>query len=386
MDKFIFLTEKLRHLQDKHLLRQLKCIESANGPIIRFRGNDEEKINFCSNNYLNIAGDIQVTRAVSDILDKYGCGASSSRLITGTMIPHVDVENAFSDFYNTESALLFNSGWSANQALLTTLPTENDLVLIDKFDHASIIDAAKSSPATFRTFRRSNLGRLEKYLADKNYDKKYIVTETVFSMDGSCADLKKLVELKNKYNAILIIDEAHAIGCLGKTGAGLAQELNLTDDIEITVAPLGKAVGATGAVIASQKPVIDYLINKARPFIYTTAPSPANCAAILAGLTIIKTAPQRRIDLADNADYLRSKLSNAGFETAASQTHIVPVIIGDSQETIRISSELFDKGFYAAAIRPPTVEKGTSRLRLSLQSSHTKGQIDAFVKALTESE
>jgi 7-keto-8-aminopelargonate synthetase-like enzyme len=204
-------------------------------------------------------------------------------------------------------------------------------------------------------------------------------------MDGSCADLEKLVELKNKYDAILIVDEAHAIGCMGKTGAGLTEQLNLTDDIEVTVAPLGKAVGATGAVIASKKPVIDYLINKARPFIYTTAPSPANCAAILAAMKIINAEPQRRIDLAANADYLRSQLNNAGFDTAASQTHIIPVIIGDSKKTVRISAELFAKGFYAAAIRPPTVENGTSRLRLSLQSSHTKAQIDAFVNALIES-
>jgi len=384
MDKFKFLTQKLCDLGDLGLLRQLKCIGSANGPIIKFDGKGE-KVNFCSNNYLNISGDVRVASSVNDCISEYGYGACSSRLISGTMTGHVEVEKAFSNFYGTESALLFNSGWSANEALLTTLPSENDLILIDKLDHASIVDAVKSSAAAFRTFRRSNYDRLEKYLADNDYDQKYIVTESVFSMDGACADLKRLVDLKYKYDAILVVDEAHGIGCMGDTGAGLTQQLGLIDDVDIIVAPLGKAFAATGAVIVSCKAVTDYLINKARPFIYTTAPSPVNCAAILAAIEIIRTEHHRRTDLADNADYLRRNLKDSGFDTGESQTHIIPVIIGDAKETVRISAELFDKGFFATAIRPPTVSKGTSRLRLSVQSEHTKEQLDAFVKTLKHS-
>ena len=201
-------------------------------------------------------------------------------------------------------------------------------------------------------------------------------------MDGICANLKRLVEFKNKYNAILIVDEAHSVGCMGKTGAGLAEELGLLDKIDIIIAPLGKAFAASGAIIAGDKPVVDYLINKARGFIYTTAPSPVNCATIMAGLNIIKNQPQRRIAIKENAAYLRKGLNQAGMDTLSSTTHIVPVMIGDSTEAMEISKQLFESGFFVAAIRPPTVANGTARLRLSLQYNHTKEQIDALVDAI----
>ena len=177
---------------------------------------------------------------------------------------------------------------------------------------------------------------------------------------------------------------SHAVGCLGKTGAGLAEKVGLLDEVDIIVAPLGKAIAATGAIVAGKKTVIDYLVNKARAFIFTTAPSPANCAAVSAALEIIKTEPQRRQKLAANARYLRSKLKKSGFNTGNSTTHIIPVIIGRAKETLRISKALFDRGFFIAAIRPPTVPAGSSRLRISLQSNHTKNQLDNLVEVLKQ--
>jgi 8-amino-7-oxononanoate synthase len=382
MDKFDFLDEKLSDLREKHLLRKLNCIESVSDGMIRFQGCDTDKVLFCSNDYLNIACDDRVKAAVCAAAEKYGYGASSSRLICGSFQQHEEVEAAFADFFGTAAALLFNSGWMANEAVLNTLPEKGDIVLIDRQDHASIIDAAKNSDAKFRTYRRDDLSRLEKYLASATYNRKYIVTESVFSMDGDRADLEKLIELKNAYGAILIVDEAHGVGCFGHNGAGLIEEMGLSGQVDIIVAPLGKAVAACGAIVAAQKNVIDYLINKARAFIYTTAPSPVNCAAILAGLEIIKSEPDRRKKLAENARYLRTELSKAGFDTGESTSHIVPVIIGDSENTLAISAKLFNRGYFVCAIRPPTVAIGRGRLRISVQCKHTTQQIDGLVDTL----
>jgi len=382
MDKFAFLNEQLNQLGQLNLLRSLTAVCSAQDTVVEIDG--REKIIFCSNNYLNIANDVTVIAAVKNAVEKYGYGAAASRLVSGTMSPHIELENAFADFFHTEAALLFTSGWTANGAVIGSLPQKQDIVLLDKSDHASIIDAAKSCPAKFRTFRRNDFTKLEKLLAAADYERKYIITESVFSMDGDTADLKALVKLKNMYDAILIVDEAHAVGCMGRTGAGLAEESGLLDEIDIIIAPLGKAVASTGAIVASEKVVIDYLINKARPFIYTTAPPVADCAAALAGLEIIKCEPQRRQKLKANADYLRAKLGELGIDTAGSTTHIIPVIIGAAGDALDIAEKLYEKGFFVAAIRPPTVPKNTARLRVSLQANHTKEQIDAFCNALAD--
>ena len=383
-DKFTFHKDHLARLEDEGLLRQLRCIESAQGPVVRFEGDQAEKILFCSNNYLNLADDKRIVAAAGDALKLYGYGAAASRLISGTMTPHVEVEKAFARFFGTEAALLFASGWTANEAVLKTIPQKGDIVLLDKFDHASIIDATRAGQAEFRTYRPDKLDRLEKLLADKKYNRKFIVTESIFSMDGFAADLKKLVELKNAYDAILIVDEAHAIGCMGETGAGLAQAIGVLDEVDIIVAPLGKAIAATGAVVAGTKTVIDYLVNKARSFIYTTAPSPVNCAAILAALKIVKTERPKREKLAANAEYLRTRLGKLGLDTGNSTTHIIPVIIGSGKDTLAVSKGLYDRGFFIAAIRPPTVPAGSARLRISVQSDHTTEQLDALVEALEE--
>ncbi|MHC4639255.1 MAG: aminotransferase class I/II-fold pyridoxal phosphate-dependent enzyme, partial [Planctomycetota bacterium] len=265
-----------------------------------------------------------------------------------------------------------------------TLPSKSDLLLLDKLDHASIIDAAKASDADFRTYRRGQLNRLEKYLTSKEYQQKFIVTESIFSMDGDAADLRELVKLKKKHNAFLIVDEAHALGCIGKNGAGLAQEAGVLKDVDIIVATMSKALGSAGGIVAGKKTLIDYLVNKARSFIYTTSPTVANCAAAISALEIIKTEPQRRVQLRINAEYVRSRLSALGLNIGNTCSHIIPVIIGDQKKTLDISKKLYEKGFYVVAIRPPTVAPGTSRLRLSIQSEHTSQQLDKLCGAFEE--
>ena len=274
------------------------------------------------------------------------------------------------------------SGWSANQALLTTLPQKGDLVLIDRFDHASIIDAVKTSEADFRTYRRGHLEKLEKHLSDTSYRNRFIVTESVFSMDGDIADLAELVDLKKKHNAILIVDEAHAVGCFGETGAGLCEEAGVLDDVDILVAPLGKAVATGGGIIAGAKPVIDMLINRARPFIYTTAPSPVIAAAALKALEIIQTEPDRRRHLQANAEFLRQEFEAMGLSIGDSASQIIPVILGESAKAMAVSKQLYDAGFFVSAIRPPTVPPGTSRLRISVQCDHTRDQLEGLCQTL----
>lgn len=381
MENFDFLQIQLQELAAAHLLRTPRRIEGPQGTVITIDGNS--KILFCSNNYLGLANHPAIIEAVCKAAREYGYGSAASRLISGTMQPHIELERAMAGLFQKESALVFPSGWTANEAILKTIPQKGDLVLLDKLDHASIIDAATSSDAEFKTYRRGALDRLEKALSDKNYNRKFIVTESIFSMDGDMADLHTLVDLKNAYNAILIVDEAHAVGCLGKTGAGLAEETGLLNEVDIVVATMSKALGASGGVVAAPKVVIDYMVNKARSFIYTTAPSPVNCAAALAALIILKTEPERKAKLAENAAYLRNRLKKLGLNTGDSTTHIIPVIIGSEKDTLAISQRLYEKGFFVAAIRPPTVAPGSSRLRISLQAEHTKEQIDALCNALT---
>ncbi|MBW2409994.1 MAG: 8-amino-7-oxononanoate synthase [Deltaproteobacteria bacterium] len=376
-----FLISELEHLEHQNLLRNCKSIISAQGATVRM-ADGSNKVLFCSNNYLNLANDSRIRQAVIEAVEEYGLGAAASRLISGTMRPHTELERGFSAFLKKESALCFSSGWTANQALLTTLPQEGDLVLIDRYDHASIIDAVKASEADFRTYRRNQANRLEKYLGDSKYNNRFIVTESVFSMDGDTSNLTELVELKNKYNAFLIVDEAHGLGCFGSTGAGLSEQEGILEQVDIIVAPLGKAVAATGGIVAGPKAVIDYLVNKARPFIYTTAPSPVISAAALKSLEIIQTEPERRKRLHENAAYLRNAFGNMGLNIADTTTQIIPVILGDSEKAMDVSGKLFETGYFVSAIRPPTVPPNTARLRVSVQSDHTPEQLKGLCRAL----
>jgi 8-amino-7-oxononanoate synthase len=382
MTDFSYLAEELSLLERDNLLRKLLQIDSAAGCVVKI--GDTKKVLFCSNNYLNLAQDSRIVAAAKEAMDKFGFGSAASRLISGSISPHIELEKAIAEMFGKESALVFPTGFMTNLAILQTIPQKGDLLLLDKLVHASIIDAAKGSDAEFRTYHRRQFDRIEKFLASKEYNRKFIVTESVFSMDGDFADLEKLVELKKKYNAYLIVDEAHGFGCLGRSGAGLAEELGLLNDIDIVVATLSKSAGCMGGFLAADKCVIDYLINKARPFIYTTAPLICNSAAGLCAIEIIKKAEDKRKRLKQNADYLREKLKLLGFNTGTSASHIIPVIIGDNERTVQISKRLFENGFLVIAIRPPTVAPGSARLRISVQSGHTKEQIDSLCNCLEE--
>jgi len=380
MNGFEYLDKQLLELKKNGLYRQLREIESAQGPVANIQG--KEYILFCSNNYLSIASNPAIILSCQKSLEKYGYGSGASRLVSGTMSPHLELESKFEQFFNKESATIFTSGWCANQAIITTIAQKGDLLLLDKLDHASIVDAAKESPAEFRTYRRDSISKLEKYLSSSEFNRKFIITESIFSMDGDFAKLAELVRLKEKYGALLILDEAHSIGCMGENGAGFAQEKGLLEKVDIIVATLSKAFGASGGVVAAPAIVKEFLVNRARGLIYTTAPSPVNSCAILAAMELIKNEPLRRQRLWDNANYLRKKITLAGFDTGSSESYVIPVIIKDDFKVVEISQKLFEKGLFVPAIRPPTVAPGQSRLRISLQADHTKEQLDFLCAAL----
>jgi len=380
MSRFDFAEIQIRELRKANLLRSPVCIDSAQGTTVTIDGH--EKIVFCSNNYLNLANHPRIINAVSEAIRRYGHGAGASRLVSGTMSPHLQLERAFAELFGKESALVFPSGWAANESLIKTLGGKQDLFLLDKLDHASIVDAVRASGAVFRTYRRGSYTRLEKFLTIGDYKRKFIVTESIFSMDGDEANLKTLVDVKNKYGAFLIVDEAHALGCLGERGAGLAEKLGLLDEVDIIVATMSKALGSAGGVIATDKSLIDLLINRARSFIYTTAPTVANCAAALAAVEILKQEPQRRRKLASNAQYLRDGFKQLGVDIGQTNSHIIPVIVGTEKDALTVSNRLYEMGFFVPAIRPPTVPVGTARLRVSLQSEHTKEQMDGLCEGI----
>jgi 8-amino-7-oxononanoate synthase len=380
MDKLDFVTRQLQELRKADLLRKPVCIDSAQGPNVRIGG--QEKVLFCSNNYLGLANEPRVTRAVIETVEQYGHGAGASRLISGTMRVHTELEEAFAGLFQKESALIFPSGWVANEALIRTIASKGDLVLLDRLDHASIIDAARSGAAEFRTYRRDDLAKLERFLASEKYGRKFIITESIFSMDGDTADLAVLVELKEKHGALLIVDEAHALGCLGRRGAGLAEDVGVLEHVDIVVGTMSKALGSAGGVVAAEKAVTDFLLNKARSFIYTTAPTVANCAAALAALEILRREPDRRKRLRQNAEYLRERFRQIGVNTGRTTSHIIPVIIGGAKEAVYVSTKLYEMGFFVSAIRPPTVPAGTARLRVSVQSEHSKEQMNRLCEGL----
>lgn len=382
MDKFGHLSQELDDLQSHQMARRCLCLDSAQGPTARMDG--REMVLFCSNNYLNLANHPKIRQAASEAVEQFGWGAAASRLISGTMTPHREAEGAWAAFFGKQAALFFGSGWSANQSVLTALPGKGDLVLIDRMDHASIIDAVRTCEAQFHTYRRDNLDRLENYLAQTQYRTKYIVTESIFSMDGDMADLRALVELKNKYNAVLVVDEAHAVGCMGKTGTGLAEQMGVLDQVDIIVAPLGKAPACGGAIVAASQVVIDYLVNKARPFIFTTAPSPVLAAVSIAALGLIQNEPQRRDRLKDNSDLIRRQLNQIGLNTGQSTSHIIPVILGSAPLAVSTAAALFANGYFAPAIRPPTVPAGKERLRISVQCDHTRTHIEGLCRILRQ--
>jgi 8-amino-7-oxononanoate synthase len=370
--------DELQAIKNASLYRRLRRVENDQGPTLMLDG--QEVINFSSNNYLGIANHPALAAAAKEAIDRYGCGSGASRLISGNMTLHEELETKLATFKGTGAALVFNSGFQANTGILSTLTGEGDAIFSDALNHASIIDGCRLSRARSIVYAHGDLDQLESALRlEIEAGRKLIVTETIFSMDGDEAPLRGIVELAEKYGAMVMVDEAHATGIFGSTGAGIVAKLGLGERVAVQMGTLGKALGGFGAYVAGSPALRELLINRCRSFIFTTSLPPAIMAMAMAAIDLVQREPERREALWNNCRILQAGLRDLDFSPGSGESPILPVVIGDAGKCMEFSERLLEKGIFAQGIRPPTVPPGTSRLRITLMATHTRAQIDRAI-------
>ncbi len=402
------LKARLEAIREQGLLRELRRVDSPQGQRIRIGG--RELINFSSNDYLGLANHPALKEAASKAVMEFGAGAGASRLICGSLAPFHELEETLAAFKGTEAALTFSTGYATAVGTITALLGKDDIIIVDKLVHASIVDAAKLSGAKLRVFAHNDLNDLEDILrwAAKRSSPQtpnprpqtLIVTESIFSMDGDAAPLREILALKEKYGAWLMVDEAHATGLYGPHRRGLAEQLGVSDRIEIQMGTLGKALGASGGYICGSRPLVDFLVNRARSFIFSTAPVPAAASAATAAIQLVQSSEgQSQSELL----WKRAEQLSAGTRSTASPTltekiesavervptsaipsPIVPLILGDESAAVAAATQLRDQGLFVPAIRYPTVARGSARLRITLTAAHSNDDIGALVSALSQ--
>ncbi len=374
------LQQGLAALRTDHLERRRLLLDGAQGAHVTING--QRVISFCSNDYLGLAADPALIRAAHAALDQCGVGAGAAHLITGHHRFHHDFESAFSGYIGKPAALLFSTGYMANLAVITALVSRHGEIFADKLNHASLVDAAQLSGARFSRYRHNDLAQLESQLADSTAQDKLIVSDLVFSMDGDLAPVDALLELTERYDAWLYLDDAHGFGVLNEGRGGLTEGARASDRV-IYLATLGKAAGVSGAAVAAQPDVIDWLIQKARPYIYTTASPPLLAACLLESLRQIESGAARRERLGTHVAQLRQGL--AGLKRGVlmpSDTPIQPLVIGANADAVQLSKDLLQRGLMVPAIRTPTVPADTARLRITLSAAHSADDIAQLVEAL----
>jgi len=380
--------EDLKGLRARSLDRHLREITVAQGPEVEIGG--RRLVNFSSNDYLGLANDRRLRKAATSAIDEFGVGAGASRLITGNLSPHLSLERALAKWKRTKASLCFSSGYAAALGTIPALVGKDDVILLDKLCHASLIDGAKLSGAVLRVFPHNHVGKLESHLewANREHPGKrvLIITESVFSMDGDRAPLRELIELKKRFGALLLLDEAHAVGVIGPNGRGLAAAENVSEEVDVQMGTLSKALGASGGYICGARTLIYWLINRARSFIYSTAPPPAIAAAALAAIDFLASpeGEERRLLLWKRIRLMQQLLPAAGLkgEGVAARSAIFPWIVGDEQATLDLASALQSDGFLVPAIRYPTVAKGAARLRITVTAAHEEAQIEALCETI----
>jgi 8-amino-7-oxononanoate synthase len=377
-----FLKERLRDLEIQSLRRSLRTVDGAQEAEVFLNG--RKVLLLCGNNYLGLSADSRVVEAVRRALACYGLGSGASRLISGTMSLHRLLEEKLAAFKGTEAALLFSTGYMANLGILGALTGPQDVIFSDALNHASIIDGCRLSRASVRVYPHKDMDCLEKMLREETgFQRRFIVTDTLFSMDGDLAPLPALVGLASRYSAYLIVDEAHATGTLGPGGCGAVEHFGLRGRVSVIMGTLSKALGAFGAFVAGDRVLTDYLVNVCRPFIFTTALPPALAAGVLTALEILRENPVMVDRLQENQRFFRDGLQGLGFNTGASESHIIPVIIGEEKRTMAFCKRLLqDHDVYVQGIRPPTVPPGTSRLRITLMSTHRREQLERALESM----
>jgi len=376
------LEKKLQLRKQQNLFRELNTLASRQGPVVEIDGHD--LINFCSNDYLGLANHPEVISAFKTSADQFGVGSGASSLVCGRSDLHQQLEERLADKTGREAALIFPSGYMANLAVATTFAGRGDGVFLDRLAHASLIDAARLSGGKLHRYQHADHEALDLALKNSAAKVKLVLTDAVFSMDGDKAPVKELITVCNQYDAVLAVDDAHGFAVLGKNGGGLLEEKNIpAKEVPILVATFGKALGTSGAFIAADKIIIETLIQFARTYIYTTALAPAIAGATIASLDVLENESWRRETLNTLIKYFCSSANDLGLNILSSETAIQPLMIGDSENAVRISNKLFDEGLLVSAIRPPTVPEGSARLRITLTAAHTKEQVDRLLETLS---
>jgi 8-amino-7-oxononanoate synthase len=343
-----------------------------------------ELINFSANDYLALAADARLIAAAHEAALREGWGAGASPLVTGHSQSHRELEERLARFMGTEAALVFPSGFAANSGTIAALVGRGDVVLADQKNHASLIDGCRLSRAKVQVYPHRDMARLAELLRESaGFRRRLIVTDTLFSMDGDLAPLAKLIELAARHGAMLMIDEAHAIGVFGAGGGGAAEHLGVDADIPIRVGTLSKALGSAGGFVAGSRKLIEWLVNRARSYVFSTAHPPAVAAAAIAALDIVREEPHRRVTLLERAAELRRALREQGWNIGDAAGQIIPIIIGDARTTMQIAGRLRERGLFVPGIRPPSVPEGESLLRISLSYGHTAEMIERLVAELS---
>ncbi|HEX7280067.1 MAG TPA: 8-amino-7-oxononanoate synthase [Solirubrobacterales bacterium] len=373
------VSERLEELRDRGLYRQLRLIEGPQGPTVTLDG--RPVLLLCSNNYLGLADRPQVREAAAEAALRWGAGAGASRLISGTMDPHRELESRLADFKGYEAALLFGSGYLANTGTIAALAGRGEVVFSDELNHASIVDGCRLSRAETFVYRHGDIDHLAWGLRRAGGRASLIVTDGVFSMDGDVAPLPELLELAHRHGARLMVDEAHATGAVGPGGRGSVSAAGLSGEVDVVVGTLGKALGSYGAYVCAAGELLDFLVNAARPFIFSTAPPPPVVGAALAALEVLEAEPELVERLQENAETLRSALAVQGLEVGHSTTQVVPLHVGEAETTMELCERALLRGVFAQGIRPPTVPEGSSRLRFTVMATHQRQELmDAAAK------
>ena len=381
-EKLKWMEEELERLKEEGRFITIRTLESPQGAWIVVDG--KKVLNLCSNNYLGFANDPRLKEAAKKYVDEWGVGPGAVRTIAGTMKIHIELEKKLAEFKKVEAAILFQTGFNANLGVIPAIVGKEDVIFSDRLNHASIIDGARLSKAKIVVYEHIDpddlYKKMKEYAPEYKGKRMLVVTDGVFSMDGDIAPLDKLYEIAEEFGAIMMVDDAHGEGVLGEAGRGIVDHFGLHGKVDIEVGTLSKAFGIIGGFAAGKKIIIDYLKQKARPFLFSSAPTPADVGAAIAAVDILMQSGELVERLWDNARYFKEKMKQLGFNTGISQTPITPVILGDEKLAQEFSKRLFEEGIFAQAIVYPTVPRGTARIRVMISAVHTKEDLDFAIQ------
>lgn len=371
-----WIQKQLDDLKEQNLYNNILTIESPIGPEIVVNG--KKVLNFCSNNYLGLANNLEMKKAAIEAIGEYGIGPAAVRTIAGTTVLHKELEEVLTKFKKAEAVITFQSGFSANIAVIPALVGEGDLIFSDELNHASIIDGCKLTKAEVIRYAHIDPGDLEaKLKAAPKEGKKLVITDGVFSMDGDIAPLDEIYKVSSKYDAMLMVDDAHGEGVLGESGRGIVDHFNLHGKVDVEVGTMSKAFGVVGGMAAGKKVIIEWLGQRGRPFLFSSAMTIPDVAACIAAVKLLENSGDLVKKLWNNADYMRAGLKKLGFNTGTSITPIIPLMLGESKLAQEMSKELFNEGLFAKAIVYPTVPQGKARIRIMNSAGHSKKQLDS---------